>query len=153
MQALELKVLPPIVALLVAAAMWGISLSTSRFEIAGMTRYIAVFTIVVVGVAFAASGVLAFRRARTTLDPAKPDDATSLVSSGVFRLTRNPMYLGVSIVLLAWALFLSSAWAFLGPVAFVLYISRFQIAPEERALAKRFGPAFAEYQTRVRRWL
>ncbi|MEO8344636.1 MAG: isoprenylcysteine carboxylmethyltransferase family protein [Betaproteobacteria bacterium] len=153
MRALELKIPPPLVALLVAAAMWGISVPASRFEISEMVRYVAVFTIAIVGVGFAASGVLAFRRAHTTINPHKPGDATSLVSSGVFRLTRNPMYLGLSIVLLAWALFLSSAWVFLGPFAFVLYIDRFQIAPEERVLSQLFGPAFAEYQSKVRRWL
>jgi protein-S-isoprenylcysteine O-methyltransferase Ste14 len=63
------------------------------------------------------------------------------------------MYLGLGFVLLAWAVFLSSAWAFLGPIAFVLYINRFQIEPEERVLSKLFGPTFAEYQSKVRRWL
>jgi protein-S-isoprenylcysteine O-methyltransferase Ste14 len=75
------------------------------------------------------------------------------VTSGVYRFTRNPMYLGLCFVLLAWAVFLSSAWAFMGPGAFVLYINRFQIAPEENALSKLFGPAFAKYQSKVRRWL
>ena len=63
------------------------------------------------------------------------------------------MYVGLSCVLVAWAVFLSSGWALLGPVAFVLYISRFQIAPEERALVKLFGSEYANYQAKVRRWL
>ena len=63
------------------------------------------------------------------------------------------MYLGLSFLLVAWAVFLSSAWALLGPVAFVLYIGRFQIAPEEGALAKLFGSEYADYQAKVRRWL
>jgi len=107
----------------------------------------------IVGFGFAISGVLAMRRARTTISPIKPEAATSLVTSGVYRFTRNPMYLGLCFVLLAWAVFLSSAWAFLGPGAFVLYINRFQIAPEENALSKLFGTAFANYQSKVRRWL
>ena len=63
------------------------------------------------------------------------------------------MYVGLSCVLVAWAVFLSSAWALLGPVAFVLYIGRFQIGPEERALAKLFGSEYVDYQAKVRRWL
>jgi protein-S-isoprenylcysteine O-methyltransferase Ste14 len=141
------------VALLVAVAMWGISLATSRFDMSAVFRNTAVLVIAVVGFAFALSGLLAIRRARTTTSPIKPEAATSLVASGVYRFTRNPMYLGLGFVLLAWAVFLSSAWAFLGPIAFVLYINRFQIAPEERVLSKLFGSTFAEYQSKVRRWL
>lgn len=63
------------------------------------------------------------------------------------------MYVGVGLVLVAWAVFLSSVWALLGPVAFVLFITRFQIVPEERALARRFGGEYASYKARVRRWL
>ncbi|MEO8739897.1 MAG: isoprenylcysteine carboxylmethyltransferase family protein [Casimicrobiaceae bacterium] len=153
MQALELKIPPPALALLVAVAMWGISSATSRFEISAVLRNTAVIVIAIVAFGFAVSGIFAIRRARTTISPIKPEAASSLVTSGVYRFTRNPMYLGLSIVLLAWAIFLSSAWTLLGPIAFVLYISRFQIAPEERALSKLFGSAFADYQSKVRRWL
>ena len=153
MRALELKIPPPLVALVIAVAMWGISLATSRFEISPAFRYAAAILIALAGFGFAISGVRAIRRARTTISPIKPEAATSLVTSGVYRFTRNPMYLGLCLVLLAWAVFLSSAWAVLGPVAFVLYINQFQIAPEEKVLSKLFGQAFAEYQSKVRRWL
>lgn len=153
MRAIELKIPPPALALLIAVAMWGVALATSRFEITAVFRNAAAILIAIVGFAFAISGVLAIRRARTTISPVKPEAATSLVTSGVYRFTRNPMYLGLCFVLVAWAVFLSSAWAFLGPVAFVLYINRFQIAPEERVLSKLFGPVFVEYQSKVRRWL
>ena len=153
MLALELKIPPPALALLVAVAMWGVSSATSRFEISMVLRNTTVIVIAIVGLGFAVSGVFAIRRARTTISPIKPEAASSLVTSGVYRFTRNPMYLGLSLALLAWAIFLSSAWALLGPLAFVLYIGRFQIAPEERVLSKLFGPAFADYQSKVRRWL
>jgi protein-S-isoprenylcysteine O-methyltransferase Ste14 len=68
-------------------------------------------------------------------------------------VSRNPMYLGVLTVLIAWAVLLSSAWALLGPLAFVLYINRFQIAPEEQVLSDKFGADYSAYQSRVRRWL
>jgi protein-S-isoprenylcysteine O-methyltransferase Ste14 len=152
-RAFELKIPPPVLALLIAVAMWGISLAPSRFEISAAFRYAAVILIALVGLGFAISGVLAIRRARTTISPLRPEAATSLVTSGVYRFTRNPMYLGLCFVLLAWAVFLSSAWVFLGPLAFVLHINRFQIAPEEKALSRLFGAAFAEYQSKVRRWL
>jgi protein-S-isoprenylcysteine O-methyltransferase Ste14 len=106
-----------------------------------------------IGVAVALSGVLAFRRAQTTVNPLKPETSAALVSTGVYSFTRNPMYLGMVLGLFAWAVYLSSVWSLLGPVVFALYITRFQIIPEERVLDRLFGASFAAYKRRVRRWL
>lgn len=105
------------------------------------------------GGALAFAGKIAFGRAKTTINPLRPANASSLVTSGIYRFTRNPMYLGLLFVLVAWALYLSSALAFVGPYLFVLYIRRFQIAPEERVLAAKFGDAYSDYTSQVRRWL
>jgi hypothetical protein len=93
------------------------------------------------------------QRAKTTINPFKPQNSTALVTSGVYRFTRNPMYLGLTLIVLGWATFLCSVWALAGPVLFVLYISRFQIEPEERILSAKFGAAYSDYVSRVRRWL
>lgn len=153
MKSLEAKIPPPAVAAATALAMWGISLLLPLIQTSGALRLGATAVIALAGVGFSAAGVLEFRRARTTLNPTKPEEASTLVSSGVFGITRNPMYVGLLCVLVAWAVFLASVWALVGPVAFVLYIGRFQIAPEERVLAKLFGSEYADYQARVRRWL
>ena len=94
-----------------------------------------------------------FRRARTTVNPLKPESASALVISGIYRHTRNPMYLGFAIILLGWCVLLGSAWAVLGVAGFVLYIGRFQIRPEERALRELFGAEFDAFCSRVRRWV
>ena len=84
----------------------------------------------------------------------KPETSAAIVSSGVYGLTRNPMYVGMAFILTAWAVYLGSVWALLaGPLAFAAYITRFQIKPEERVLAGRFGAEFSSYQARVRRWI
>ena len=153
MRALELKIPPPVVALFVAAAMWGISLATPSVEVPAVTRVAAAIAIAMAGLGIAVAGSLAFRRARTSSNPLKPGSTTSLVTFGVYRFTRNPMYLGIVLVLLGWAVFLSSAFALLGPLVFGLYMRHFQIVPEERVLAGIFGTAYAEYQAKVRRWL
>jgi protein-S-isoprenylcysteine O-methyltransferase Ste14 len=153
MQALELKVPPPIVALLIAAAMWAISLAGPPSGVSTPVRIVVAVAIALCGGGISFSGALAFRRARTTVNPMKPEAASSLVTSGVFRFTRNPMYLGLLVVLLAWSVFLSSAWSLVGPLAFVLYINRFQIAPEERILSSMFGTDYATYKAKVRKWL
>ena len=153
MKSLEATIPPPALAAAIAGAMWATSRLAPLIQIPGALRLGTAAAVLLVGIGFSVGGVLAFRRARTTLNPTKPEQASSLVRSGVYRVTRNPMYVGLLCVLVAWAVFLSSAWALLGPLIFVLYIGRFQIAPEERALAKLFGSEFAEYQVKVRRWL
>jgi protein-S-isoprenylcysteine O-methyltransferase Ste14 len=152
MNALELNVPPPVVALLISAAMWGTAMLGVSIQLPNVLRYVLAATLALGGGCITLAGVVSFHRAKTTVNPLKPANASSLVTAGIYRFTRNPMYLGLLLALLAWAVFLSSAWAFAGPVAFVLYINRFQVAPEERVLATMFGAAYAEYKARVRRW-
>lgn len=94
-----------------------------------------------------------FRRAGTTVNPLRPYAAATLVRSGLYRWSRNPMYLGHAVILLAWAVQLRHVAAFLAVPAYVLYVGRFQIRAEERALLARFGSEYVEYCRRVRRWL
>ena len=153
MQSLELKIPPPAVAVFVVLLMWGISLFTPPWDVLALARISVALAIAAVGVAFSVLGVIGLRRAKTTVNPTKPAASSSLVSSGVYSLTRNPMYLGLLFVLVSWAVFLSSPWALLGPLLFATYIGRFQIAPEERVLSGLFGAAYPAYKARVRRWL
>jgi protein-S-isoprenylcysteine O-methyltransferase Ste14 len=150
--ALDTRVPPPVVALIVALLMWNASAWWPVLEMPAW-RMPLVLLLVAVGAAFDFSGLWAFHRAKTTVNPMKPGNTSSLVSSGVYRITRNPMYLGLVLFLCAGAVMLWSPLALLGPPGFVAYISRFQIAPEERVLRERFGEAYAEFCARVRRWL
>ena len=153
MPSLELKVPPPAVALVAALAMWWVSRYGVQEGGPPLWRIGAALAFAAVGAAFDVAGIIVFWRAKTTVNPMKPEKSAALVSSGVYRITRNPMYVGMVFILLAWAVYLASPWALFGPLAFAAYITRFQIKPEERVLAGRFGEAFASYQARVRRWL
>jgi len=106
-----------------------------------------------IGLLFNVTPKLAFRRARTTVNPLRPDGASQLVTSGLYRITRNPMYVGHALMLTGWAIGLAHPLGFLAPVAYVAWIDRWQIPAEESALASRFPHAFADYTKRVRRWL
>jgi protein-S-isoprenylcysteine O-methyltransferase Ste14 len=150
---LEHRIPPPVVGLLCAGAMWLLAKETPALDLPGGVRVSAAVLILAAGLFVMLAGVVSFRRARTTVNPLKPEEATALVTSGVYRYTRNPMYLGMLMVLVAWALFLASPAALAGVLAFWAYIGRFQICPEETALAGLFGSAFADYTRRVRRWL
>jgi protein-S-isoprenylcysteine O-methyltransferase Ste14 len=132
--------------------MWLVSRAAPslQFDLPGH-NWLAVI-LVTAGFLIGLLGVATFRRAKTTVDPRRPR-ASSLVTWGVYAISRNPMYLGGLIMLLGWALLLSNALAFVFLPAYILYINRFQIAPEERALASLFGATYAAYQVRARRWL
>lgn len=153
MSFLELKIPPPLVALLAGASMWGLSQFPPHWEINSLIRYVVSMLLAAIGVTFALAGFFSFRRVKTTIDPLHPDKSTTLVSTGVYGFTRNPMYVGLLCVLLALAFFLQSAWALLGPVAFFVWINNLQIVPEERVLGKLFGEEYERYRGRVRRWL
>jgi protein-S-isoprenylcysteine O-methyltransferase Ste14 len=150
---LELKLPPPFLALLLAAAMWGVSHFEPRFAIPAAVRWSVAAVLALVGATFDILGLLAFRRSRTTVDPFKPHRASVFVASGVYKVTRNPMYLGLLFVLLGWAVFLGSLWPFLAPMIFVPFVNRFQIKPEELAMARLFGESYATYTAKVPRWL
>ena len=153
MASLELKIPPPAVALVVGLSMWWVSRYGVLEGVPLAWRIGVALAVAAVGACFDVAGILAFRREKTTVNPMKPEKSAALVSSGVYRITRNPMYVGMVFILLAWAVYLASPWALFGPLAFAAYITRFQIKPEERVLAARFGDEFASYTARVRRWL
>ena len=153
MRWLELKVPPPAVALLLGAAMWWLAPHSPALEWPQALRAGLALLLVSIGGAFDMAGLWAFRQRRTTVNPLRPANASALVTGGVYRITRNPMYVGMACFLLAWAVWLGALGAFLGPVAFIAYITQFQIKPEERVLAGLFGADFTDYTRRVRRWL
>jgi len=133
--------------------MWGLARCGPHFAMPDIVRWASALAIALAGMSFAVLGLLEFRWARTTVDPTRPGRASSFVASGVYRVTRNPMYLGMALVLVAWAVLLAAPWPFVGPVFWVFYMGRFQIRPEERILAELFGDEYARYLSTVRRWL
>lgn len=153
MRFLELRIPPPIVAFFFAGVAWAVARATPALALPLPLRTGVAIALALAGVGFVVAGVRAFRHAATTIHPLKPEKASAIVSSGVFGISRNPMYVGLVLVLVAWAVFLSSPAALVGPVGLALYLTRFQIVPEERALATKFGDAYADYTARVRRWI
>lgn len=153
MRWLEHRIPPPLVGALLGAMMYGMARVTPAMPFGAGLRIGFTVVFALVGAAFLLAGAFAFRRARTTVNPLRPEQASALVIAGVYRITRNPMYVGFACLLLAWAAWLAAPWALLGPLLFVAWITRFQILPEERALRAIFGASFDDYRSRVRRWL
>jgi protein-S-isoprenylcysteine O-methyltransferase Ste14 len=136
-----------------AGTMWLVARHTASFAMAPELRSGLLLVLAGAGGAVGMAGVWSFRQARTTVNPWRPQASSALVVSGIYRWTRNPMYLGLALALAGWGLYLANFYALLLACTFVPYMSRFQIRPEERALRKTFGDTFREYCRRVRRWL
>jgi protein-S-isoprenylcysteine O-methyltransferase Ste14 len=149
----ENKIPPPIVALLFGCLMWfsaGGILANENLSIARLALAAVAFTL---GMYFWIAGVIALRKAKTTINPLKPASASSLVASGIYQISRNPIYVGFAFILATWALMLQYLWSFIGVLGFIMYMNRFQIIPEERAMHALFGDSFENYKNKVRRWL
>jgi protein-S-isoprenylcysteine O-methyltransferase Ste14 len=115
-------------------------------------RVMTVAALVALGLLLNLWPKLAFRRAGTTVNPLHPASSRALVTTGLHRMSRNPMYLGHTLLLAAWACWLQHPAALVGVPLYAAYVTRYQIIPEERALSVTFGAAYAAYRARVRRW-
>jgi len=144
---LEKRIPPLALVLIIGLLMWVIANWSPRIETSEALRLSLAAILLALGTLFPLAGVMSFRSAQTTVDPRTPEASSKLVSSGVYRFSRNPMYVGFALWLLA------TAWALVGVIFFVVYMNRFQIEPEERALRDLFGEDFREYERRVRRWI
>jgi len=153
MRALELRIPPPAVAAIAAGLMWLLARALPEYRIAAPGAAEAALLLAFIGLGIELAGLLAFRRARTTINPLRPVKTTALVADGIYRRSRNPMYLGMLVLLLAWTAYLSHPAALLVLPGFVLYLNRFQIEPEERVLRAKFGADFERYCATVRRWI
>ena len=150
---LDHKIPPPAIALTCAGLAWALARYTPEFAFALPGRLPIAALLVLLGFALEMAGIIVFRKARTTVNPLSPDKATSIVQAGPYKFTRNPMYVGMAIFLLAYCVYLANPLSVLPVVAFVVYITRFQIIPEERFLLSKFGESYASYTRSVRRWL
>ena len=153
MNALELKIPPVVVVLITGGLMWALSRALPLVAIAFPGQTIVAAVIGSTGIALGAAGIIVFRRMQTTVHPSEPEKASAVVAEGVYRFSRNPMYLGLALLLTGWALFLGAAANIALLAVFVAYMNRFQIKPEERALEAKFGASYTDYRRSVRRWL
>ena len=152
MRALDHRVPPPFLMLAIGALM-ALSIPLGPPMMPAAVRWSSTALFFVAAGVFAFPAFAAFAKAKTTIDPVQLDRASSLVTTGIYRLTRNPMYVGLTFLLCAWAAWLGQPVTTAGPIAFALFIDRFQIVPEERVLAATFGEPYVAYCRSVRRWI
>lgn len=153
MKMLNHKIPPPIIALFAALIMYFLAAELPSVSSLTTGKVAVLVLLYLAGSVFSLGGVIAFKKAKTTLNPANLNASTSLVQSGVYRFSRNPMYLGMLIFLAMWAFYLSTWLSLIGLVFFVIYLTEFQIKPEENAMRALFGDEFISYCQKVRRWI
>ena len=150
---MKLLIPPPIQALFFSIIMWLISRQfvNASFSLNGINTFAFIFLIIAVMLLILS--INKFRQVGTTISPLKPNKTSSLINSGIYRYTRNPMYLGLLLMLFSIALFLKNFISFLIIPLFILFITKNQILPEEEALENIFGEEYKNYKKKVRRWI
>lgn len=150
---MKLKIPPAIVACIFGGVMWLIDL---YLNIDWLNFKLTVWISIVfagMGGLFGFIGLIQFCRHSTSIDPHKPDKARSLVTNGIYRISRNPMYAGLLLILTGYGFYLGNMLTFAMPLLFVEYMNRYQIMPEEEVLADKFGDKYLRYKNEVPRWL
>lgn len=150
---LELKIPPAVVMLFFMILMYFISSVFTSFNIDFMFQMFLSVETAVSGFVLIVAATYVFNEKGTSINPMKPESATFLVRYGIYKFTRNPMYLGMVIILIAWLIFLGNVLNIVNIILFILYMNKYQIIPEEKALEKLFGDEFLSYKTKVKRWL
>ncbi len=153
MKKLELLVPPPVIAALLAGLMWLIVPRVPMISQLPDHHLVLCGIAALAGIVSALAGVIVVVVNKTTINPHAPQKTSRLVTSGVYRYTRNPMYVGIMLVLASWALYLSHILPLLLLPVFLFYMNRFQVIPEEQILEQHFGDEYVNYKHRVRRWL
>ena len=153
MEKLELKI-PPIIQVIVIGILMIVSSAyLPAIGVSIWARTYLALVVFIVGMYFSLAGVFEFRRKRTTVDPRYPGNVSALVDSGIYQISRNPMYVGFALFLFSIVIFFCSPLLLLGVFAFVLFMNRFQISPEEAYLSNAFGEEYESYKQKVRRWV
>ena len=150
---LALKINPPVQMLISIVLIYAIALTLPASATLLEYKWLIGGVSLIIGLFFNFAGGVSFRSAKTTGNPDRPENASSLVTSGIYRITRNPMYVGLLFLLLAWTTWLGSLFGLVIIIVFQLYMPRFQIIPEEKALTGLFAEQYHDYCTHVRRWL
>jgi len=153
MKKLRLKIPPPIVGFAFAVMIWLLSENLSVHFMDAEARQIAALFLLGVAGTIDVWAILSFRSAKTTIDPRYPYKTSSIVSHGIYQFTRNPMYLGLVLILTALSIYLDTLPGLLCVLGFILYMNTFQIEAEEELLEEQFGELYLNYKKGVRRWI
>ena len=152
-QRLELAIAPPIVMGIAAGLEFLAAWIDPTPTVPVSVRVLASGILIALSLAIFTRALATLHAQGTTANPHRPSNSSTLVTRGIFSVTRNPMYLAMLVLLIGLAAALSSPLALVPALLFALYVTRFQIIPEERVLTERFGGSYETYRERTRRWI
>ncbi len=152
LKSLETKIPPPMLTALFVFCMWVSDQYLPGSVLDEAVRLSMAIGLASFGALFSILGVVSFVKAKTTVNPLQPEKAGTLVTTGIYQYTRNPMYLGMLCVLLAWGMFLANGFSLVLAVLFVPVLNFLQIIPEEKAMELNFREHYTTYKAKVRRW-
>ena len=150
---MSIRIPPPLQTTFWGGVMWGANCASpnTSLELNGLKNIGSIFAAIGIIILFISIG--AFIKARTTVNPINPEKASELVTGGLYRISRNPMYLGMLFLLIGWGFMLANPISIIGIIGFVIVMNIIQIKPEERALEILFGDSYLNYKNKVRRWI
>ncbi|MEM7256457.1 MAG: isoprenylcysteine carboxylmethyltransferase family protein [Pseudomonadota bacterium] len=150
---MSLKIPPPVIGLSCALVMWLLAKALPITVIELPARTLLAILLAVIAIVIDVSALWAFRKAKTTINPLSPQNSSSVVTTGIYRYSRNPMYLGMLLLLIALGIYLGKLSPWVMPPLFIWLINQWQIKPEEKILTGMFGESYQDYMNNVRRWL
>ena len=146
-----LKIPPPLIVLTLIISIY---FSSKKIDLINIPFKIQIsFFILSIGILIFLYPVLQFIKSKTTVDPIKFKKVNKLVTSGIFKYSRNPMYLGMLMVVLSTSIFYLNIYSILTPFLFIFWINKFQIKREEAFLTEKFGKEYLSYKNKTRKWL
>ncbi len=145
------KIPPPVLALILVISNY---FSTKKIDLIHIPfqTLIAVF-VLSFGLLILINPVLKFKKSKTTINPIKFKKVNKLVTSGIYKYSRNPMYLGFLMIVISSSIFYLNIYSILTPLFFYLWLNRFQIKREEIFLTEKFGKEYLSYKNKTRRWI
>ena len=150
---MELKIIPVVQVFIAAVMMYILAILLPNLHYLFSLKTVVAIIVLAVSAVIAGLAIYGFRKHDTTVNPKHPEETNQIVNSGIYAYSRNPMYLAFFLILFALAIFLGNIATFMILPLFIMYITRFQIIPEERMLNNHFGLAYKAYTGTVRRWL
>jgi protein-S-isoprenylcysteine O-methyltransferase Ste14 len=150
---MKLIIPPPVQGLITGGAMWLIAQQIPALSFSVSFQAYLAGGLIAVGLLIELIAVAAFLKAKTTVTPLQPSKTKTLVIDGLYRFSRNPMYLGLAILLTGWMIWLGNPINLILLAGFIAYMTAFQIKPEEAALREKFSAEYDAYCRRVRRWI
>jgi len=144
---------PPIQGLIAALAIWLIAKYFPEFNLETPFQKAAAILIALIGLSIDFICAFLFIKTKTTISPINPSNTSTLVTTGLYKISRNPMYLGLLLLLTGWSLWQGNPISLLVILIFITSITLTQIKPEESALEEKFGQDYRDYKNQVRRWI